>query len=298
MHLGSIEGNPVRFADWAELQILYSGDRGIALESIRTEADVEGLLGEQENSDISIMPNEVSEHVVAEAVREIERRTANGGRGYPFRRHGDRLELRPGVHRWTPYSFCLMVCDRDYWTGSDPSTTMFEHIASTALQSYLQGRAIRFGAPRDALPQKIEIALDELSDLTGDSRISVYPVQPTDKDLGLDVVGWKDFVDAQTSKVLVYMQCATGEDWECKRGDLDLEGRWRQIISWTTPPVKALAIPYVIPPGREWRRATPGLLLMDRLRISSVLPATSISIDGIDWRGWFKSRVDAASNFK
>ena len=123
-------------------------------------------------------------------------------------------------------------------------------------------------------------------------------MQPTDKDLGLDVVGWKDFVDAQTSKVLVYMQCATGEDWECKRGDLDLEGRWRQVISWTTPPVKALAIPYVIPPGDQWKRATPGLLLMDRLRISSVLPATSISIRGIDWRGWFKSRVDAASNFK
>ena len=300
MHLGSIEGDPIRCADWAELQVLYSGVTGISLESIRTEADVEGLLGERDQPGISTMPNEESEHLVAEAVREIERRAAHGGKGYPFRIHEDRLEIRPGIHRWTPYAFCLMISDRDYWTGSDPSPRMFEHIALTALQSYLQGSTIRFGAPRDAPEQQIKVALEGLAERTGDKLLSIYPVKSTDKDLGLDVVGWKDFADGATSKVLVYMQCATGEHWLGKKGDLDLGigGVWNQTIAWTTPPVKALAIPYVVSPGDDWRRATPGLLLLDRLRISSVLPARAVSIEGFDWPAWFKSRVAHASKFQ
>ena len=298
MNLSSIEGDPVRFADWAELQVLYSGATGISLESIRTEADIEGLLGEQESSTGTGMPHEKSESLVAEIVREVERRAADAGKGYPFRIHENRLEIRPGIHRFTPYSFCLMVCDRDYWVPNDPSPRMFEHLASTVLLRYLQGDALRFGAPRDAPEHPIDVALDQLAKRTGDKLLAIYPVKGTDKDLGLDVVGWKDFADKQTSKVLVYMQCATGLDWPSKRGDLDLSigGVWNQTISWTTPPMKALAIPYVVQPGVEWKRATPGLLLLDRLRISSVLPARAISVEGIDWQAWFNNRIGSVSN--
>ena len=299
MNLSSIEGNPVQFADWAELEILYSGVTGISLESIRTEADVEGLLAAHESSGVVGLP-EASEHLVAELVREVERRVAYGGRGYPFRIRENRIEIRPGTHRLTPYIFCLMVSDRDYWTPNDPSPLMFEHLASIALQAYLEGNSLRFGAPRDAPEHPIEVALCQLAKRTGDMLLSVYPVKSTDKDLGLDVVGWRDFADKQTSKLLVYMQCATGRDWPNKRGDLDLStgGVWNRTISWTTPPVKALAIPYVVQPGVEWGRATPGLLLMDRLRISSVLPAKAVSVAGIDWRGWFNNRIASVSQFR
>ena len=299
MHLGSIEGDPIRFADWAELKILYSGVTGISFESIRTEADVEGLLEDRDRRDNSSFPNEKSENIVADAIREFERRADHAGKGYPFRIQEDRLELRPGFHRSTPYAFCLMVSDRDHWSSGDPSPKMFEHVASTALQSYLQGCAFRFGAPRDADEQRIKTALELLSERTGDRLLTGFPVKPADKDLGLDVVGWKDFVDRRSSKVLVYMQCATGEDWQAKKGDLDVAtaGVWNQIIGWSSPPVKALAVPYVVGPDDDWQRATTGVLLMDRLRISSVLPARSVSIGDIDWRTWFKSRIDVASRF-
>ena len=257
MDLRSIESDPVRLADWAELQILYSEESWLSLESIRTEADVEGLLAENKDADVESLPNEASELLVSQIVREIRRRAVGGGKGYPFRIQGGRLELRPGAHRCTPYAFCLMVCDRDYWNDNDPSPRMFEQVASEALKSYLQGCVLLFGWPRQNLPQNIECALNELAKRTGDTRIPVYPTMLTDKDLGLDVVGWKDFADGGTSKVLVYMQCATGEDWQGKRGDLDLDGVWRQIICWTTPPVKALAIPYIVRSSERWNRVTP-----------------------------------------
>lgn len=290
----------MRCSDWAELQILYAGATSVSLESIRTEIDVEGMLDNSAQFNTSDTPNEESEQLVANVVREIDRRAVHGGKGYPFRIRENRLELRPGAHRWTPYAFCLMVSDRDYWSSGDPSPKMFEHIASKALQIYLHGSAILFGAPRDAPDQNIRVALTNLAKRTGDRFISIYPIKPTDKDLGLDVVGWKDFADGETSKVLVYMQCATGEHWETKKSDLDLgtSGVWNHIMAWTTPPVKALAVPYVVPPGDDWQRVTPGLLLLDRLRISSLLPAKSVSIKGFDWLGWFKSRVHNASTFQ
>ena len=296
MQIGSIEGDPVRFADWAELRVIYSGKTGISLESIRTEVDVEGLLEEEDPEDFG-QPDEASQSLVADAIREIYRRIAHGGNGYPFRLKDDRLELRPGVPRKTPYTFCLMVSDRDYWTSGDRSPRMFEHIASDALRAYLQGSSFRFGAPRNAPERQIKVALERLSQRTGDPPAGNYPVKSTDKDLGLDVVAWKDFLDGQTSKVLVYMQCATGEDWPSKKGDLDLSlaGVWNRTIVWTTPPVKAVAIPYVVAPGEEWERVTPGILFMDRLRISSLLPTQLVSEEGIDWSSWFTKRQDFVS---
>jgi hypothetical protein len=298
MPLSSKERDPSRVADWAERQILYSGDRGIAIEAVRTEVDAEGLLTEQDFPEVPIFPNELSERLVSEAVREIKRRTENAGQGYPFRISMGRLELRRGVSRWNPYTFCLLVADRDYYEQGDGSARMFEHLASNALASYLGGSAVRFGEPRDTMPDDINQALDALANATGDQRIvGMYPVQLTDQDFGLDVAAWKNFSDGQTSKILVYMQCATGENWESKRGEPDLAagGTWNKIISWTTQPVKAMAIPYVVPPGERWSRATPGLLLLDRVRIASVLPTRLASLNGVDWVTWSKQRVKQVS---
>ena len=296
MQTGSIEGDPVRLADWAELRVLYSQGTAISWESIRTEVDVEALLEETwEANDPDTTPDQASQSLVADGAREIQRRIDNGGKGYPFKIGVNGLELRRGINRHTPYAFCLMVSDRDYWKPGDPSARMFEHLATKALQSYLKGCAVRFGAPREAPEHEIVIALQNLQKRTGDTFRGAYPLRATDKDLGLDVVGWKNFRDGEISKILVYMQCATGEDWPRKRGDLDLGpgGIWNKIMDWTTPPVKALAVPYVVAPGDEWGRATPGLLFLDRLRISSLLPARTLSIGDVDWKSWFKGRYDS-----
>ena len=198
--------------------------------------------------------------------------------------------------KWNPYVFCLLVCDRDFYTSGDRSPRIFEYVSAAALESYLRGSSLRFGFPRDEenMPVNIQAALDELARLTGDRRnVGGFQVQPTDKDLSLDVVGWKDFIDERTSKVVVYMQCATGENWKSKRNDLDLNagGWWNRIIVWAHPPLKALAIPYVIGSDDEWDRANGGLLIMDRLRICSVLSVCIQSVDESDWSEWCENRI-------
>ena len=296
MNLGSQEEDLVQLADWAELQILYTGEQHISLEYIRTELDIEGLeFGDVGEGDFG--SHERSERLISQVVREFERRESNAGNGYPFRCDGVFLELRSDVTRWNPYVFCLMVCDRDFWVSGDRSPRIFEHVASAALGSYLQGNAVRFGSPRDTLPSDIEEALRELSCLTGDPlTVDGFPRESTDKDLNLDVVGWRDFTDYQASKILVYMQCATGENWVGKRNELDLgtAGVWSHTMRWTVPPVKALAIPYVVNPVDEWKRVTPGLLFFDRLRICSLLSTSKASTENVDWSEWCETRVAEA----
>ena len=293
MNLGSQEEDPIRLADWAELQILYSEDERISLEYIRTELDIVGSDASDDNGG-AFDSGQRSERLISQAVREIERREGDAGNGYPFKWDGSSLELRPDVERWNPYVFCLMVCDRDFWVSGDESPKIFEHVASAALSSYLQGDTVRFGSPRDTLPSDIKGALDELSRLTGDPlAVGGFPTQSTDKDLKLDVVGWRNFTDGRASKVLVYMQCATGENWEGKKTELDLSAgsTWNQIMHWTIPPVKALAIPYIVSPGDEWRRVTTGILLFDRLRICSLLSASTAAARDVDWSEWCETRV-------
>ena len=309
MNLGSQVRDFVQWADEAELHILYSGEECISkevLEYIRTELDVEGLPVQEDddldrNSDDDNLDNDPSgliELLISQVAREIERRAHDAGDGYPFTFDGVTLELRSDVKRssWSPYVFCLMVCDRNNWVSGDTSPKIFEHMASAALELYLQGSTVRFGAPRDTLPSHIEDAIDELArrTRTGDVRSNDnYPVQSTDQDLKLDVVGWNDFVDGQPSKTLVYMQCATGANWKGKRHELDLSagGTWSQIMRWTITPVKALAIPYVVRAGEEWRQVTAGLLLFDRLRICSLLPVTKTSTAFANWSEWCDNQL-------
>ena len=195
-----------------------------------------------------------------------------------------------GDSSWNPYLFCLLVSDRQFYSPTDRSPRLFEHLACEALASYLTGDAIRFGDPRDTMPIGIHDALDELCRLTGDRRISEgIEVNATDKDLGLDVVGWKDFNDGQRNKLQVYMQCATGENWTGKRGEPDIE-IWCKILLWNMDPVRALAIPYVAS-EEEWEREGAGILLMDRLRLALLLAGMTLPDQERGWSVWCEERI-------
>ena len=295
MHLASLEGDPIQLADWAELQAVYFRDEIVTLEYIRTALDTEGLIVGTILDDKEIDENR--ESLISQVAREIERRICESGEGYPFTFDGNSIEFKEDATKWNAYVFCLMVSDRDFWVQGDISPRIFEHLATAALASYLSGEAVRFGAPRDTMPSAINDAISELADLTGDRpHPNAFPIQYTDKDLGLDVVGWRDFVDHRSSKILVYMQCATGQNWESKRGDLDLgpAGIWNSTMTWSIQPVKAIAIPYIAEIGDDWTRATTGLILFDRLRLSSLLPAAHECDMYIDWTSWCESRVLAA----
>ena len=296
MQLNPAEGNPVNVADWVELEALYSDDGSFSFEALRSQIDTDGTLFEEEaeRGQPDMLPHERSEGVAASALLEIDRRSVIAGRAYPFDKRGGLLQLRPHFRRCIPYIFCLLAADRDSYDRADTRLPMlFEHLTREALAEYLGGNAVRFGTPRDTMPRGINDAITELSRLTGATRVGVFPVNATDNDLGLDVVAWKDFPDRYISKVEVYMQCGTGEDWRCKKHDCDL-AKWQAVLMCSNDRLKGLAIPYVVADERMWRREAWGVLFMDRLRIASVLRDKKLPDDKYHWWRWCDERITAA----
>jgi len=296
MQLNPAERDPVKVADWVELQVLYSGQDSLSFEAVRSYIDTDGSLFEEGDGvrEPELLPQERSESLVASTVVEIERRGQIVGDAYPFQRSEGRLQLRSDLESHMPYLFCLLAADREFYSPADQTVaSLFEHLTREALVVYLGGNAVRFGAPRDTMPLGIRDAIDELARLTNGERIGVYPVNDTDKDLGLDVVGWRDFPDRYISKVEVYMQCATGENWTTKKYECDLQV-WDSILKCSNDRLKGLAVPYVVAGGEEWKRAAWGLLFMDRLRIASILSGRELPDNEYNWWEWCCERIKVA----
>lgn len=298
MILSPSERDPIKAADWIELQCLYSIGKSVSLERLRSQINLDASLNEEIEEEVSDLdltlgwPDEASERLLAAAANEIERRALLLKGSYPFLFADGRLRATSiDEHNWNPYLFCLLVADREFYSPADQlSPVLFEHLACDALAAHLSGEAVRFGTPRDSMPTGVHDALSELSRLTGNRRISEgFPVNATDNDLGLDVAGWKAFPDGQRNKLEIYMQCATGENWSGKRNEPNLE-IWRQILSWSIYPTKAMAIPYVASED-DWGREALGLLLMDRLRLAAALAHEDLSDPKWGWPEWCHERI-------
>lgn len=292
MLLNPAERNPVKAADWMELKTLFSDSGNISFEDLRSDIEVDGTLADEE--DIETVPHEFSEHLVASAAAEIKRRARIAEDAYPF-------ELSDGVLKWTrdsactPYIFCLLLADREFYTpGDKQSPKLFEHLVCHTVQKYLGGEAVCFGEPRDAMSPGIIDAIEQLADLTGNRKLKDgYDYNALDQDLGLDVVGWMSFSDQRWGQVELYVQCTTDQHWNQKKGDFNID-EWRLILRWPFIPIKALAIPYVVA-RRDWDRETPGVLLIDRLRIASILRLQELPEDEHNWWTWCEKRIEEGS---
>ena len=250
MRISPSERDASAIADWAEVQVLYSS-APISDEIVRTKVDVDGSLLDEterissEEDEPELPPEVATEMQVAEVFREIQRRQKISGDSYPFDVSDGTLRLKRRPKRFLAYIFCLLVSDREYWQPGDTSPILFEHLAGEALRRYLAGDVVRFGAPRDTMAGPIAEAASQLARALGVRRYdtSRFHLEDTDQDRGLDVAAWKNFPDGYTSRVKIFTQCATGENWreEAKKGQPDLE-EWRRVLDFTAMPLRGLAV--------------------------------------------------------
>ncbi len=289
MQISPTEKDFVKIADWTELQALYSDSLDFSFEEVRSTIDVDGTLADEETSESS--SHDLSEELVAYTQSEISRRSRIAQGAYPF-------ELSDGIlhaslePQFIPYNFCLLIADREsYISGDQESDKLFEHLVEEAITVYLGGKAICFGTPRDTMAAGIHDALDELADITGNRKLSNgFPTNAVDKDLGLDVVGWNSFSGRQWNKIEVFVQCTTNQDWINKKREPEMS-KWSAILNFPFIPIKSLAIPYVLSEA-EWERKAYEVLLIDRLRIASVLNGNELPDDEFQWLQWCQERIE------
>ncbi len=269
----------VSLADWIELYILAEF-KPLSKSSVITLLSgneineiVDNLDGEfvedEHNSDEAL----ANEALFDSALTELERRLNLYGNKPPFSIARNRII--PNVY-WKDcpeHYMCLLFAYWGAWSAHC-GTKLFERLSNAVLASYLQGKAMTLGFPNpETLSDQIQSIAKELCEEVGGRK----PLS-SDKDRGVDVIGWKSFNDSRNGQIVVLMQCAAGRTWESKKS-IPLPS-WSQFIHWNfTTTIQSLSITEIVKQGRWQNRIDDYGIIFDRARIYQSLYNNNYEID-------------------
>jgi hypothetical protein len=156
---------------------------------------------------------------------------------------------------------CLLFA---YWGAwqKHSATKLFERLSNEVLISYLGGQAVTLGFPN---PENLTSQLNTLAATLFESRGSRNP-EFTDKDRGVDVVGWKSFNDNRSGQIVLLMQCAAGRNWDSKK-QIPLT-TWAKYINWNhTTTLPCMSVTEIVTSAKWQNRTDDYGILFDRARI-------------------------------
>ena len=207
---------------------------------------------------------------------EVERRMRILGDVYPFRLQKETLFHASGVS--IVYEFFLSICNATTLaSGSHVRLPrLFERIAARLVAAYFGQHAtsIHTGAPRSQdTGSSFMQAMQNVAAQTGEwawGPDDGLPGEQHQGDEGCDFIVWLTASDRRKiGQLFVLGQCACGNDWQSKYGDLDL----KKLQKWFNPlsvvdPVRSFATPHHVtdPVLREASRQ--GGLFFDRARLT------------------------------
>jgi hypothetical protein len=200
---------------------------------------------------------------------------------YPFQVSEGGLRYLP-EDRSPLYSFLLLLSlfGHDSGPKGEDAAKYFEEVSCQAARAYLGGTSesvgyFVFGFPRRVGPAGFSKALDHLCTLVGEGIAHKNrPTTKDQKDAKLDVVAWRDFLDRQRGKLILFGQCATGQNWNDKffPQPADWCKHWMRDPP-PVDPVRALFVPHRIGTSAWLCECTFGGLLFERCRIASLASA-------------------------
>jgi len=240
-------------ADWTELFITVTGE-------FVSKAKLTHLLER-------VSGQEPSEAFITDVWRELEKRQ----RLYelaPFTVDSLVVEAAESGSARVAYLACLLMSLYGVASGAKGAAKLFERLSCFAAKAYLGGCAVVFGWPVE--PGDEPSIRDRIIELASklEERYVEAPAEKY-KDRGVDGVAWKPFYERRPSQIVILLQCAAGQDWRIKTNGLPLRA-WEQYIHWSNNPIKAFAVPCIIP-DRDWHEvAKEGGVLFDRIRITNL----------------------------
>lgn len=216
---------------------------------------------------------------VALGLTTMSRRAALLGEAYPFRVAAGGTAALPGAadSPWT--AMLLMSPESPVRTAIDlnEAAAHLERVTAEALKSLygLGTSTVRFAWPsEDGRPAAFP---DAIHWLAGKMRVPVGAAyrSPYAKDGGVDVVAWRPFPDGRSGFPVLLAQCTLEKNYRHKAGDVDVRV-WSGWLALDVDPATALAIPDVVAAGEEWNALAARTIVLDRLRLASLLTATEL----------------------
>jgi len=230
--------NPIKLADWLEISSILSPD------SDASRGDLESALRVAAFNEV--LDSEDIERKVLEVFTELEQRENAAAHAYPFGIDGLVLKLKSEWENYPAYTFCLFL---SYFGVKETRETpkLFEGISCQAAKKYLNGEGKGFGSPRTDLPASFSDAVTEVCKLIGEGGQFLEQLSHRKKDDTLDVVVWADFLDQLPSKVVMFGQCAAGDNWEEKLAELQPAvfcDQWMAKSLVSPAPIRSFFIPH------------------------------------------------------
>lgn len=150
---------------------------------------------------------------------------------------------------------------------------LFEELSCIAAAQFVGGEVINFGTARgnkEKDKKAFRQRIDELCRCLGEG--DGFREQDTldRKDDHVDLVAWKGFSDSRTSKLIVFGQCASGNNWTSKDSELMPDAFWKHWMSRSvvSPLIKSFYFPHRIGDAHWQYIAGRAGILFDRCRIA------------------------------
>jgi hypothetical protein len=158
-------------------------------------------------------------------------------------------------------------------------STAWSHVASNSVIDKVEAVAKHVGEPHRAA------AVDQWTEAKA-------------KDAGLDVICHLPFVDGWSGRPLLFVQCASGENWKDKRHTPNIQ-QWMKLLELATEPRRGISHPFV-ELRDDFRRSANFdylMLVLDRNRLSRPAKVkkakwTSNTLSK-DMNAWTRSRLPA-----
>lgn len=253
----------ISVADWLELVALESGDQNASSGDLINALQIP--LGKKKAQEISL-----------EVLLEIEDRIKGADKAYPFEIRGSNiLQAKQNLKEYVAYIFCLLLSYFGWIQKKKAPNNprlLFEDLASVAAKQYIQGEVIKFGTSRrnsgvSGFGEAIQLLCLQLGEGQG-----LRPNQTLSKqDDHVDLVVWKGFDDGRESKLILFGQCATGENWTGKVTELQPDPFWDHwmLEPKVSPLGRSFYIPHRVPYREEWiYHARYAGILFDRCRVA------------------------------
>jgi len=256
----------VKLADWLELLALKSGDRNSSV------GDLVNAL------QIAAVGKAKAERLSLEVITEIEERVRATSGAYPFElRHSRVLQARDELKDYTAYIFCLLLSYFGWKQVKGAPINprlLFESLSCVAAKQYFHGEVCQLGTSRDDGVSAFSDAIDQLCKRLGEGG-GIRPKRTLrKKDDHVDLVVWRHFKDRRESKLVIFGQCKTGENWDENLSELQPDPFWGHwmVDSKTSPLGRSFFIPHRISDqdDREnWKyTARYAGILFDRCRVA------------------------------
>lgn len=268
----SINAHNITFeylCDWMEGSILF--DEAEDEFSVMDVVDV--LISEEIYDD-----QDFAEQIVVEAWNELTRRVEYVSPGRPFAVTNSELK-RINLWQTVPaHSFCVLLslsqCYRKWWDcvsnrNRNEQGELFELVTQEALREQFSDWQVKRTGWSPMNPTRLQEVVEQTADWLGETTGNDIGKRTNSKrkDAGLDLLLYRPFPDDRGGLPVYLIQCASGKDWANKISQPNI-GFWGKLIDFTSPPQKALAIPFALSDDdfREQSVLVEGLLL-DRFRL-------------------------------